>query len=355
MIKCFDDSLYKPKLVSYTKKSSDEDVSLKFVESLENSIRQIHQQFKFPKKIIFGEKEKEDFEKAENCYAFGVKFKKDYIVKYDKCADKVEIITKSNKVADHCHYTGKYRGAACEKCNSKMRKPKFIPVKFHNLQNYDSHLFIKALGVTEGKITCIPNNEEKYISFMKEIVVDQFESKEMIVTKKELSRIQEKDITECEELITKEGEEKMYKIRKMITIKKQIRFIDSFKFMNTCLGKLVKNLDKNDLNILKKFYKNEEERELLTKKGVFPYDWFDDIEKLKYDRLPDKKEFYSKLNDENISDKDYEHAQKVWIKFNIKNMREYHDLYLKTDVILLADVFENFRKLYKESCGLDPA
>ena len=88
---------------------------------------------------------------------------------------------------------------------------------------------------------------------------------------------------------------------------------------------------------------------------MFPYDWFDSIEKLNEEKLPDIEEFYSKLNDENISEADYEHAQNVWKKFNIKNMKEYHDLYLKTDVILLVDVFENFRKVCKENYKLDPA
>ena len=73
LIKCFDDNLFKPKLVKYTKKS-DEDVSAKFVESLENNIKKIHEQFKFPKKIIFGEKDKEEFEKSDKCYACAKEF-----------------------------------------------------------------------------------------------------------------------------------------------------------------------------------------------------------------------------------------------------------------------------------------
>ena len=191
------------------------------------------------------------------------------------------------------HYTGKYRGAACCSCNSKMKKPKFIPVIFHNLQNYDSHLFIKNLGVSEGEIDCIPNTEEKYISFTKEIIVGKFES-EKIITEKQLQSKCKENIIECEELpsTSETSENPKYKIKELINVKKQIRFIDSFKFMQSSLGNLVKNLDKNELNILKKFYKNEEERELLTRKGVFPYDWFDSIEKLNKEKLPDIKEFY---------------------------------------------------------------
>ena len=73
---------------------------------------------------------------------------------------------------------------------------------------------------------------------------------------------------------------------------------------------MVKNLDLDQLNILKRFYKDEEEIKLLSRKGVFPYDWFDNLEKLKEEKLPDIKEFYSKLNDENITEEDYEHAKK---------------------------------------------
>ena len=120
LIKCFDDNLFKPKLVIYTKKYEDEDISLKFVENLENNIRKIHEQFKFQKKIILTEKDKKDFEKTKKCYACNKKFKKHYIVKYDKAKDdEVEIKTVIYKVTDHCHYTGKYRGAACPSCNSK--------------------------------------------------------------------------------------------------------------------------------------------------------------------------------------------------------------------------------------------
>ena len=75
------------------------------------------------------------------------------------------------KVRDHCHYTERFRGSAHNTCNLKCRKPGFLPVIFHNLSGYDSHLFVKNLGVKEGNIDCIPKNEEIYISFSKEVVV----------------------------------------------------------------------------------------------------------------------------------------------------------------------------------------
>ena len=89
-----------------------------------------------------------------------------------------KVIKKNEKDKDHCHYTGRFRGAAHNSCNLNYKKPKFIPVVFHNLSGYDSHLFIKNLGFTDGTIDCIPNNEEKYISFTKNTVVGSYTNKE---------------------------------------------------------------------------------------------------------------------------------------------------------------------------------
>ncbi|XP_073244701.1 uncharacterized protein [Porites lutea] len=89
--------------------------------------------------------------------------------------------------------------------------------------------------------------------------------------------------------------------------------------------------------------------------GVYPYDYVSSIEKLSETQLPPKQGFYSKLYDEDISDEDYQHAIKVWNTFGCKTIREYHDLYLKSDVMLLADVFEKFRKTCLKHYKLDPA
>ena len=187
-------------------------------------------------------------------------------------------------------------------------KPKFTPVVFHNLSGYDSHLFIKNLGFSEGKIDCIPKNEEKYISFSKKIEV------------------------------------RSYKKEKEIKVKHTIRFIDSFKFMAVSLDNLVNNLPKDDFNNLKRHYIGDK-LGLLTRKGVYPHDYMDSLEKLKETKLPPKEAFYSRLDDEGIDDKDYTHAQKVWKTFKMKNRKDYHNLYNQVDVLLLADVFENFRDI----------
>ena len=84
---------------------------------------------------------------------------------------------------------------------------------------------------------------------------------------------------------------------------------------------------------------------MLLRKSVYPYEYMDSLEKFDETTLPAKKDFYSKLNLENISDEDYLHAQKVLEVFEIRNLGEYHDLYVKNDTLLIADVFENFRNV----------
>ena len=301
-IKCFDNSVWEPILRTYTKSTPEgEDAMDVFIKWLEEDVKAIAN-IK-PKKMIFTEEDKERFNESKECWICEEPFK-------------------DNKVRDHCHYTGRYRGPACNSCNLKYRKPKFIPVFFHNLSGYDSHLFIKKLGSPDEKenMDCIPNNEEKYISFSKNIKVGEYKDK-----------------------MTGELRDKTFKIR----------FLDSFKFLPTSLGTSVNNLPKEAFNNLERYYTPEEAR-LIKRKGVYPYEYMNTEERFKETKLPPKKAFYSRLSGEGITEKDYKHALNVWNAFNMKTFKDYHELYNETDVLLMADVFENFRDLCLKICGLDP-
>lgn len=303
-IKCFDDSIYSCDPVAYTAESEDDDVAQIFYVTLEKHVKDIYSKFKYPKPMNLSSAEEAAFKSAKVCHICEKEFDEN---------DKKKKI----KVRDHCHLTGKFRGAAHQDCNLLYRVPKFIPVVFHNLTGYDSHLFIKKLS--GGRIKCIPNNEEKYISFSREVVVDEFE---------------------------KEG--------KQIQVKRELRFIDSFRFMPSSLDSLSKNLTKDQCKNIASRHSGKQ-LDLLLRKGVYPYDWVDSLAKLDELQLPPKEAFYSRLNDVGISDDDYEHAQTVWKEFGCKTFRDYHNLYNVSDVLLLADVFENFRDVCMKNYRLDPA
>ena len=116
---------------------------------------------------------------------------------------------------------------------------------------------------------------------------------------------------------------------------------------------LVSNLPKDDLIYTSKVFKGKR-LDLMSQKGVYPYDFMDSFEKFNQTELPTKDQFYSILNNQHITDDEYDNAKKVWKTFKIKTMGEYHDLYLVSDVLLLTDVFENFRKTCMQYYKLDP-
>ncbi|XP_065640508.1 uncharacterized protein LOC136073078 [Hydra vulgaris] len=206
--------------------SEDDDIAQIFVDNLKGDIKKIYNTYlKFPKKIVFTTENKENFNNAKVCLICEKDLKKE-------------------KIRDHCHIIGKYRGVAHNKCNLKHKLPKFIPVIFHNLTGYDSQLFIKKLSgelSSAGKINCIPNNEKKYISFSKEVKVNEYTNKK----------------------------------GKKVEVNQELRFIDSYRFMASSLDELVKNsINEN--------YKELENKKLnlLFRKGVYPYEWVDSIIKL---------------------------------------------------------------------------
>ena len=314
VIKCMDETVYPTKTVLRTASYEGEDMGKLFVDTLREDLRPIYEILKNPKPIVMTDSEKDQYKKTENCYACNTKFGTLRLNERNKKEEKVV------KCKDHCHITGKYRGAACGKCNLRMKVPMFVPVLFHNLEGYDSHLFVKSLGFTEGDIKCIPKTDEKYISFSKNVPMETH--------------------------TTDNGKEK--------TIYLEMRFLDSIKFMRGSLDSLAETLGKDQFGTLTDQMSVEPESlNLLKHKGVFPYEHMTDFSKLGEKSLPPKEAFYSQLTDSHISNEDYEHAQKVWETFGCKSMKDYHDLYLKTDVLLLADVMTEFRKTCKKAYGLE--
>ena len=291
------------------------------------------------------------------------------------CKKEFDTIDKKNyKVKDHCHYTGKYRGAAHNVYNLRYKIPKEIPVVFHNGSTYDYPFIIKELVKQfDGNFDCLGENTKKYITFS-------------VPLKKKIEN-------------------------KNLEITYKIKFIDSFRFMSSSLSKLVDNLSegiynnkcadcesnldyiktKNEKLILecyncKQRYKKKFNKELikrfastyefcnndttgstakpsslerssserinkfalLLRKGVYPYEYMDAWEKFNAD-------FYSNLNMEDINDIDYRHANNVFKVFKLEKLGNYHDLYVQSDTLLLAGVFNNFRNMCLKEYELDPA
>ena len=325
-----------------------EDCMTKFCKDLREHATKI---INYEKKdmIPLTKKEEENYNNQKVCYISKKEFGK---------SDK-----KHHKVRDYCHYTGKYRGAAYNICNLRYKIPKEIPIVFHNGSTYDYHFIIKGLVKEyEGNFECLGENTEKYITFSVPIK----------------NKIENKDI------------EITYKIKN----------IDSFRFMATSLSKLVDNLMedihgdkcvdcKSDLSYMKvmdetlifrcfnckKNYEKEINKKLierfastykfcnndlnkfvmLLRKGVYPYEYMDGWDKFNETSIPSKESFYSNLTMENMSETDYRHANNVFKTFKINNLGDYHDLYVQSDTLLLADVFENFRKACIKTYELDPA
>ena len=262
------------------------------------------------------EEEKESYKDQELCH----------ICKKEFCTDNNK---EMRKARDYCHYTGKYRGAARSKCNLNYKIVKEIPVLFHNGSVYDYHFIIKYLA-REFKVNseCLGENTEKYISFTVPF--------EKVINDKE--------------------------------IKYRIRISDSCRFMRDSLSNLVDNASEfkikeidNDV-LIKRFYntyqlsKNDINKfKLLLRKGVYPYQYMDSWKRANEAELPSKDKFYSTINLEDISDDDYAHTINAWNTFNISNLGEYHDLYVKLDTSLLGDIFKNFRDKHIETDKIDPA
>ena len=211
---------------------------------------------------------------------------------------------KDPKVRDHCHYTGLYRGPAHSLCNLRYKIPSYIPVVFHNLSGHDAHIFLRELGGHASDMEVIAKNKEDYISFSIKVPV--------------------------EKCIDKNGEEKDNLI--------ELRFIDSFKFMSSSLDSLIENLVRSGKKLFVFEDYSELQYDLLTRKGVYPYEYINSSDRFNETQPPPISAFYSNLNMSSISEEDYQHTQRVWKESGIHNLGDYHNLYLRTDVALLANV-----------------
>ena len=211
----------------------------------------------FNKNLVMTAEENEKFERYNICWISG------------------KLIDFDEKVRDHCHTTGKYRGCAHWSCNINLKTSKNVPVIFHNLKGYDSHLIFKELS--NCKIRVIPNGLENYMSS---------------------------------------------------TLNNNIVFIDSMLFMKSSLDKLVKNLGSENFKCLGEEFSGEcnsiEKLKLIKKKGIYPYEFFNSFKKFKETYLPDIDKFFSSLKDCGINEKEYQRA--CWKVFKIKHLGEYHVL-----------------------------
>ncbi|XP_023311299.1 uncharacterized protein LOC111691962 [Anoplophora glabripennis] len=296
-LKCMFDNKYS-KLEIYR----GPDAAEVFMKKLDQTVYDVYNNhLKHIKEMSLSDQEKTDFKSATTCHICNKIFKPE------------DIITR-----DHCHLTGRFRGAAHQTCNLNYKVGKFIPVFFHNLSNYDSHLFIKKLSLKKESVSVIAQTKEKYISFYKSILV-----------------------------------EKSADPKRPDTYLK-LKFVDSFRFLAKGLDKLCKTLTSEQCVETRKYFKNDEEFSLIRRKGVFPYDYVESFDKLEDPHLPPINKFYNSMTMESLSEEDYCRANKIWNIFNCKTLGEYADIYLKSDVLLLADVFENFRKVCLKQYKLDP-
>ncbi|XP_073831735.1 uncharacterized protein [Musca autumnalis] len=234
-----------------------------------------------------------------------------------------------DRVRDHCHLTGKYRGPAHNRCNLQYQIPKFIPIFFHNFSSYDCHLFIKELSNFGGDIKVIPQNKELYISMSYFINMKDDESNNttssnssVVVGEEDEEEWSDEGEDSEEEDVGEERQCEKDKKKKKRQNRLELRFLDSFRFMPTSLDKLAKNLPKDDFHAVKSYFPNEEDFTLLTRKGVFPYDYLSSFEKLKDTQLPPIEEFYNKMTDSECSVEDYTHAKQVCHQDDKRFIRE---------------------------------
>ena len=257
--------------------------------------------------------QKSTYQKTTLCHLCG----KDGMTKYNG-----KKLQPSDRVRDHCHVSGKFRGAARSQSNLQARNNYEIPIFVHNLKGYDAHLLFEELGSsTDGNLSVIVTNNEKYVSFA---VTQKFTPEEIAMMKDD----------------TTARKTKPWKLT----------FKDGCQFLLASLDKLVKTLRDEDFKHTSQLADEYGvPLHMLRKKGLYPYEWVDSQARFAETGLPARECFYSKLADEMPSEKEYKHALKVWQRTGCKTFGDYHDLYLKLDVALSMpyslDCSEPWRKV----------
>ena len=238
------------------------------------------------------------------------------------CGEEME---ESQRIIHHCHLTGEIFGVAHSKCNLRARTTNFLPVFFHNRSRYDAHYFIKYLVIETGeKLSAIAKSDETYISFSLDLPMEKFKSKK--------------------------GHDVLHY--------HPLRFLDSFQFISQSLDTLAKTLDKQDFKLLKACFPNFTESifEKLTRKRFFPYNFLDSLEKFAKPLSPYGPGWFNTLTQRiEIIEQDYGCALEMYNAFHCQNLGDYHDIYLKSDVFILADIFQKFREVCMQVYKLDPA
>ena len=220
------------------------------------------------------------------------------------CHICIKPLADDDRVRGHSHITGIYCGAAHSACNLNYRiSPKSwkLPVVIHNLKGYNGYLIVKALKSEFGRVGVIPQNLEKYLS---------------------------------------------------LTVG-QLKFLDSFQFTPKSLDVLSKTLEDDEFKYLVES-RTTSHFDLVQRKGVYPYNYMDSVERFDETKLPPQDAFFNKLSGSSCSDIDYAHASRVWDAFGCETIADYHDVYLQLDVLLLADFFEKFRRTCLEFYNLVP-
>lgn len=267
------------------------------LNALASEERAIHQLLRNIVPMKLTPQQEEAFQQSETCH----------ICKKSLWKCNKEGIPEIDRVRDHDHITGEFRGSAHNTCNLNYRITPNIPVVFHNLKGYDGHLIMKEIKQSDGELTAIAQNLEKYITF---------------------------------------------KLR-------HLKFIDSYQFMGASLQTLVASLaatgDPVQTFKITASEIPEDKLPLVLRKGVFCYSYMDSWEKFEEPCPPPKEAFRNDLNGEDISVEDYKHVQAICQAFKIRTLGEYHDFYLRVDVLQLADVWQNFRKVCMRHYGLDPS